>query len=256
MRILLADDHALFTEGLQHLLQARGYQVVGSASNGLEALQLARDLHPDMILMDIRMPVCNGLEATRLIKTELPEIQIVMLTASDEHDDLFEALKSGASGYLLKNLTPNVLFNYISGMTRGEAPLSRELSASLLQEFAQQATDLEKHRQINENHEQEKARTEVDQRPEEQPPEMKLTNRQLEILEMVAAGLSYKEVGAALHLSENTVKYHMGGIVRSLHQKNREQVVAYAISTGLVRRSEFIRVQDENVESPGLKSYT
>src|SRR5512146_1711513 len=102
MRILLADDHALFAEALQNLLQARDFQVVGFASNGLEALQLARELHPDMILMDLRMPVCDGLEATRLIKMELPDIKIVILTASDDHEDLFEALKSGASGYLLK----------------------------------------------------------------------------------------------------------------------------------------------------------
>ncbi len=245
MRILLADDHALFAEALQNLLQARGYEVVGYACDGLEALELARELHPDMILMDIRMPICDGLEATRLIKTELPEIQIVMLTASAEHVDLFEALKSGASGYLLKNLTPNVLFSYLSGVARGEAPLSRELSAYLLREFAQQASDLEKHELTIESHKLEQESTAVDQRPEQ--PEVMLTNRQLQILEMVAAGLSYKEVGAALHLSENTVKYHMGGIVRCLHQKNREQVVAYAISTGLVRRGEFTRSQGEKV---------
>lgn len=242
MRILLADDHALFAEGLQKLLEGRGYQVVGCASNGLEALQLARELHPDMILMDVRMPVCDGLEATRLIKTELPEIPIVMLTASMEQADLFEALKSGASGYLLKNLKPNVLFNYIAGVARGEAPLSRELSASLLQEFAQQANDLDKQKHITENQEQRRDSAE----PQEQPDVM-LTNRQLEILEMVASGLSYKQVGAALHLSENTVKYHMGGIVRCLHKKNREQVVAYAISTGLVRRSETARGSGDTI---------
>jgi two-component system NarL family response regulator len=242
MRILLADDHSLFAEGLQKLLQARGYQVVGSASNGLEALQMARALHPDMILMDVRMPVCDGLEATRLIKAELPEISIVMLSASAEQADLFEALKCGASGYLLKNLQPNVLFNYISGVTRGEAPLSRELSAFVLREFAQQANNLDKQRQITENDKPKPDSTE----PEEQP-EVTLTQRQLEVLEMVASGLSYKEVGSALHLSENTVKYHMGGIVRCLHQKNREQVVAYAISTGLVRRNESVRSQGENL---------
>jgi DNA-binding NarL/FixJ family response regulator len=247
MRILLVDDHALFAAGLQNLLLAGGYEVVGCASNGLEALQLARELHPDMILMDIRMPVCNGLEATRLIKTEFPEIKIVMLTASDDHADLFEALKSGATGYLLKNLQPNVLFNYLTGMTRGEAPLSRELSAYILQEFTQQASDLDKHRQETDHLQLEQEGNGVDQQPEGQQPEILLTSRQLEILEMVVAGLSYKEVGVALHLSENTVKYHMGGIVRSLHQKNREQVVAYAISTGLVRRSELTHGQDEKV---------
>lgn len=246
MRILLADDHALFVEGLQELLQAKGYEVVGCACNGLEALQLARELHPDVILMDIRMPICNGLEATRLIKAELPEVQIVMLTGSAEHTDLFDALKSGASGYLLKSIKPSILFDYLAGMTRGEAPLSRELSGSLLQAFAQQANDLEKHKHMLENHRLAADSAEGDQRTEQQPKVM-LTDRQLEILKMVAAGLSYKEVAAAIHLSENTVKYHMGGIVRCLHQKNREQVVAYAISTGLLQRSEFMRSPGEKV---------
>jgi two-component system NarL family response regulator len=245
MRILVVDDHALFAEGLQRILQAGGHQVVGYASNGLEALQLARESHPDLILMDIRMPVCDGLEATLLIKTECPEIQIVMLTASAEHDDLFEALKRGASGYLLKNLTSNVLFNYITGLTRGEAPLSRELSAYLLREFSQQATDLAAHKQMLKNGSVETDGTSNEQQVESQSETM-LTNRQREILEMVAAGFSYKEVGGVLHLSENTVKYHMGGIVRLLHQKNREQVVAYAISTGLVRRSQIPRRQLED----------
>ena len=146
MRILLADDHGLFVEGLQNLLQAGGYAVVGAAYDGLEALKLARALHPDLILMDIRMPNCDGLKATRLIKTELPEIQIVMLTTSAEDADLFEALKSGACGYLLKNLKPNELFDYLTGLERGEAPLSPELSARLLREFARQAAELDEHK--------------------------------------------------------------------------------------------------------------
>jgi len=222
MKILLADDHSLFVEGLQNLLRAGGYEVVGAASDGLQALQMARELHPDLILMDIRMPNCDGLEATRYIKTELPEIQIVMLTTSADDADLFEAIKSGASGYLLKNLKPNVLFNYLDGLARGEAPLSRELSAQLLLEFTRQAKALD---------EQERVAAES---PSAQPGS-ELTLRQREILEMVAQGLSYKEVGAALHISENTVKYHMGEIIERLHVKNREQVVAFALRSGLVR---------------------
>src|SRR5512141_708859 len=106
MKILLADDHGLFVEGLSNLLRAGGYTVVGAGRDGLEAVQLARSLHPDVILMDIRMPRCDGLAATRLVQAELPEIKIVMLTTSAEDADLFEALKSGASGYLLKDLQP------------------------------------------------------------------------------------------------------------------------------------------------------
>lgn len=222
MKILLADDHGLFVEGLQNLLQAGGYEVVGAAYDGLEALQLARKLLPDLILMDIRMPKCGGLEATRLIKTEFPDIQIVMLTTSAEDADLFEALKSGASGYLLKNLKPNQLFDYLAGLERGEAPLSRELSAHLLKEFTHQAAELEELKSISEDI---------------QKPSGSLTPRQLEILEMVASGLSYKEVGTALFISESTVKYHMREILGQLHAKNRAQVVAYALRSGLLDHS-------------------
>jgi len=222
MKILLADDHGLFLEGLNNLLRAGGYQVVGTAHDGLEALQLARALHPDVILMDVRMPVCDGLTATRLIQAEMPECKIVMLTTSAEDADLFEALKSGASGYLLKNLEPNQLFDYLAGLERGEAPLSRQLSARLLREFAHQAAAL-------------------DERPAAGlsggSGGAELTPRQREILVLVADGMTYKQVGAALHLSENTVKYHMGEVLERLHLKNREQVVAYARRSGLARDS-------------------
>ena len=220
MKILLVDDHSLFLEGLQNLLQAGKYQVVGAAHDGLEAVQLARSLHPDVILMDVRMPGCDGLTATRLIQAEMPEIQIVMLTTSTEDADLFEAIKSGAYGYLLKNLQRDELFDYLSGLSRGEAPLSRELSARLLREFTHQAEAL-------------------DSRTANNVPDgsdaSELTPRQREILVLVVDGLTYKEVGAVLNLSENTIKYHMGEILRRLHLKNREQVVAFAHRKGLPR---------------------
>lgn len=220
LRILLVDDHDLFLEGLSNLLRAGGYEVIGGARDGLEALQLARTLHPDVILMDVRMPGCDGLTATRLIQAEMPEIKIVMLTTSAEDEDLFEAIKSGASGYLLKNLQPDELFHYLAGVLRGEAPLSRELSARLLREFARQADALDEH-------------AAADLRGG--PPAAELTPRQREILALVAGGMTYKEVGAALNVSENTVKYHMGEVLQRLHLKNREQVVAYARRTGLTR---------------------
>ena len=220
MKILLVDDHSLFLEGLQNLLRAGGFEVVGAARDGLEALQLARTLHPDVILMDIRMPGCDGLAATRLIHAEMPECKIVMLTTSAEDGDLFEAIKSGASGYLLKNLEPNELFDYLAGLSRGEAPLSRELSARLLREFAHQAAALDEHAAAG---------------LRGGPPGPELTPRQREILVLVADGLTYKEVGAALNLSENTIKYHMGEVLQRLHLKNREQVVAYARRSGLAQ---------------------
>jgi DNA-binding NarL/FixJ family response regulator len=220
MRILLADDHGLFVEGLTNLLRAGGYAIVGAARDGLEALQLARSLHPGVILMDIRMPGLDGLSATRLIQAELPEIKIVMLTTSAQGADLFEAIQCGASGYLLKNLEPNQLFDYLAGLERGEAPLSRELSARVLREFARQADALDAHAAAA--------------LPGAQAVPA-LTPREREILVLVAGGLSYKEVGAALNVSENTVKYHMGEILHRLHLKNREQVVAFALRSGLAR---------------------
>ncbi len=212
MKILLADDHGLFLEGLQNLLQAGGYPVVGAARDGFEALELARALHPDVILMDVRMPHCDGLCATRAIHAEMPEIKIVMLTTSAEDADLFEALKSGASGYLLKNLEPNQLFDFLGGLARGEAPLSRELTGSLLREFSREAGG----------------------RAAPATPGPALTPREREVMALVVEGLSYKEIGATLHLSEHTVKYHMREIMGRLHLKNREQVVAYALRAGLV----------------------
>ncbi len=228
MKILLVDDHGLFLEGLQNLLRAGGYQVVGAARDGLEAQQLARDLHPDVILMDIRMPRCDGLCAARAIHAELPEIKIVMLTTSAEDADLFEAIRGGASGYLLKNLETRQLFDYLAGLGRGEAPLSRELSARLLAEFAHQAQrDSVEDRPQSGRTADSTGLTYL--APDGAPGAAELTARQRKILEMVAGGLSYKEVGAALNLSENTIKYHMGEVLQRLHLKNREQAVAYTV---------------------------
>lgn len=221
MKILLVDDHGLFLEGLDNLLRAGGHQVVGAAHDGMEALTLVRRLRPDLVLMDIRMPGCDGLRATRLIHAELPDIKIVMLTTSADDADLFEAIRCGASGYLLKNLDAAQLFDYLAGLEQGEAPLSRELSARLMAEFAHQAAVLDER--------------EAAALPDEQAAPG-LTPRQHEILHLIANGLSYKEVGAALSLSEHTIKYHMGEILNRLHLKNREQAVAYAMRCGLLTK--------------------
>lgn len=237
MKILLADDHSLFVEGLENLLKAGGYKVLGAASNGLEALRMARELRPDLILMDIRMPGYDGLAATRLIKAEMPGIKIVMLTTSTQDDDLFEALRSGASGYLLKNLKPNVLFTYLEGLARGEAPISRELSTHLLMEFTRQASIIEQSNSSPTDVDPEligRSGRPSDSGDETNPRslEVELTPRQRQVLEMIASGMTYKEAGKALHVSENTVKYHMGEILQRLHAKNREQVVAFALRSG------------------------
>jgi DNA-binding NarL/FixJ family response regulator len=213
LRILLVDDHPLFLDGLKNLLSGRGLQVIGTAHNGLEALEKARSLHPDVILMDIQMPVCNGLCATRLITAELPEIKIVMLTMSSDDDDLFEAIKSGASGYLLKTEDTEEFFRHLMELEHGEPPLSPGLAARILRLFSRQAVG--------------QPAGAASLNPDATPAES-LSPRELEVLTLVAKGLTYKEVGAQLHLSERTIKYHMGEIIARLHLENRAQVIEYA----------------------------
>ncbi len=216
MRVLLVDDHPLFLQSLKGLLKASGYEVVGLAGTGIEALKQARLLRPELILMDIDMPECDGLAATRLIKAEMPQIKIVMLTVSATDEHLFVAVKSGASGYLLKTQSAERFLELVAQVERGGAALPPELAARLLAEFARQAQHIEV--------------PPVKGAPEE------LTPRQVEILTLVAQGLTYPQVGEALHLSEPTVRYHMGEILDRLHLQNRTQVIAYAAQHGLTRK--------------------
>jgi len=136
MNVLLVDDNRLMLEGLQNLLEAHGVQVVGMAADGLQAVDMARALRPDVILMDIRMPRCSGLAATRLIKSEMPEMQIIVLTTSTDDQDLFEAVKSGACGYLLKSIHADSLLEALTQAQEGIPPFSPGLAAKLLKEFA------------------------------------------------------------------------------------------------------------------------
>ncbi len=209
MRVLLADDHRLLVEGLSNLLAAHGFEVAGIASDGEEAVAQALVLKPDLILMDIRMPRCDGLEATRRIKAQQPDLKIVMLTTSAEDQDLFESIKSGACGYLLKSMSGTEFIEALHGLEQGIPPFSPGLATLLLREFAR-LTD-EPRKPIE----------------SEKPPE-DLTERQREVLQMVAAGLTYKEIGIQLALSERTVRYHMAEIMEKLHLEHRNQVIAYA----------------------------
>ncbi len=217
MKILLVDDHPLFLDGLKNLLTIRGTEVVGTARDGIEALEKARALRPEVILMDIQMPHLNGLAATRLIKTEQPNVKIVMLTMSGNDEDLFEAIKSGACGYLLKTEETDKFFELLLGLMQGEVPLSPGLASRVLKEFARQPG----------------AGGLVGQAVEKQEV---LTARQMEVLTLVAQGLTYKEIGARLFLTEHTVKYHMGEILERLHLENRRQVIEYARSMKLERK--------------------
>ncbi len=213
MRVLIADDHALFRDGVASLLKAWRMEVVGQASDGLEALEQGRKLRPDLILMDIKMPRCNGLEATRLIKAELPDTKIVMVTVSDEEEDLFEAIKSGAQGYVLKNMSGEEFGRVLTEIASGEAPLSRGLAAKILAEFARLS------------------REPADKASEKET----LSEREREVLQLVAAGSTNKEIAAKLFITDNTVNYHMKNILAKLHLRNRAQAVAYALQSGLVR---------------------
>lgn len=210
MRVLLVDDHALFRDGVRSLLGARGVEVVGEAGDGERAVEAALRLRPDVVLMDITMPGMDGLEATRAIKAKAPEIKIVMLTVSDEDRTLFEAIKSGAQGYLLKNLQAAEFFELLQGVERGEAPITRGLAGRILEEFSR--------------------RLDV----AAAVPQDELTEREREVLQAVSGGASNREVAAALHISENTVKFHMKNILDKLHLRSRAEVVAYAARRGWV----------------------
>lgn len=221
MRVLVVDDHRLMSDAISNLLSAHGIDVLGVASDGLEAIMMAQELHPDVILMDIRMPRCDGLAATRQIKTLHPEIQILMLTTSAEDQDLFESIKSGASGYLLKSISGPAFIEALRGLELGTPPFSPGLASRLLGEFAKLSSTEERSSSV------------VDHPNESAEPANELTERQTEVLRLVAQGFTYREVGRQLSLSERTVRFHMTEIISRLHLQNRSQVLAYAGKLGL-----------------------
>ena len=210
MRILIADDHSLFRDGLRSLLVAEGHEVVGEAKNGSEAVTLARQLRPDLVLMDVQMPEMDGISATRALSAEMPELKIVMLTASEEEAKLFDAIKSGAQGYLLKNLEADTFFELLERAQRGEPALTPALARKLLQEFARPAEPAA-------------------------PEEETLTAREREVLELMVEGVtSNRKLAKRLGLSENTVKFHVRNILDKLRLHNRAEVVGYALRHGIV----------------------
>jgi DNA-binding NarL/FixJ family response regulator len=234
-RVLLVDDHSLFLEGLRNLLVSEGIQVVGLAKDGLEALALARRLHPDVILMDIRMPRCDGVCATRLIKAEMPECKVVILTVSEDEQDLFEAVKSGASGYLLKRVDATEFFMYLNELQAGHPPFSPGLAEMILKEFGHQAIKPETH-----TAQSDPTAAQADQGRVNESQGMPLSPRQEQILTLVAQGQTYGQVAVTIGIAERTVKYHMAEILNRLHLQNRAQVIAYAAQSGL-----FPRQRDE-----------
>lgn len=214
IRVLLVDDHTLFREGLISILAAQpDMEVVGEASDGLEAVVKARELVPDLILMDIGMPGCDGLEATKLIKQELPAVTIVMLTMRNEDEKLFQAIKAGAQGYLLKNVRTMELLEGLRGVMRGEAAITPSLAGRMLEEFR-------------------KLSRQAPLAPEEEA--LELSHRELEVLTRVAQGSTDKEIADALCISLHTVKSHMRNILAKLHVSSRHEAARFARHKGLV----------------------
>lgn len=204
---LLVDDNTLLRGSLAKLigLWRKDARIV-EASNAQEALELARRLQPQLILMDIRMPECSGIEATRLIKAELPETKIIMLTVSDDEEDLFEAISSGAHGYLLKDMRPEELLERLEDALQGEAVIAPAMAQRLLDAFVEQAQ-----------------RT-----GEDGQSDVELSPREREVLNLVRKGTTNKEIADHLFISVGTVKNHIHHILEKLHLKNRTQIAAYA----------------------------
>ena len=216
IRILLVDDHILFRKGLAGILaEEPSFQVVGEAASGGEAIEKAKELMPDIILMDISMPEMDGLEATRRIKTELPAARIVILTVSDEDQNLFEAVKWGAQGYLLKNVEPRALFNTLQAVARGEAVIPRAMAAKVLGEFVRLA-----------------------RQPTQTPRSgANLSPREKEVLGLLTQGKTNKEIAAAMAVAENTVKSYLKNILEKLHLENRVQAATFALREDLLNKS-------------------
>ena len=183
-----------------------------TALNGKEAIQKANEIKPSLIFMDMAMPEMNGFEATRKIKAEFPDVDIVMLTVSDDDDNLFASIRAGASGYLLKNVKPEELFRRLRGISKGEAPISPLLASKILREFAR-----------------------LDQSAPVPKAIDGLSGRETEVLGLVAKGMTNREIGEQLHIAENTVKNHLRNILDKLHLNNRAQAAAFAVRHGLIQ---------------------
>jgi DNA-binding NarL/FixJ family response regulator len=214
IRVLVADDHALFRRGLQMVLETEAdIEVIGEAADGIEALGRAEELLPDVILMDVRMPRQSGIEACLAIKELVPSTRIVMLTISDEEADLFEAIRAGANGYLLKDVPGDEIAAGIRAIHTGHSLISPSMASKLLAEFAS-----------------------ISRRQEEipNPHAPKLTSREVEVLKLVARGHSNREIGSKLFISENTVKNHVRNILEKLQLHTRMEAAMYAVRQNIV----------------------
>ena len=216
-RVLLVDDHSLFREGLANILNNQpDFEVVGEANDGLEAVVMARKLKPNLILMDVSMPGCDGLEATSRIKRELPDVIIVMLTVRDEDENLFQAIRNGAQGYLLKSIRSRDMVEMARGAMRGETAITPSLGGHMLEEFRRMS------RRMSDDNDDAWKKSEA------------LTAREQEILGMVAAGATNQEIAEKLNVSIHTVKSHLRKVLAKLHQGRRHEAAYYALREGLI----------------------
>ncbi len=212
IRVLVADDHALFRRALAAVFADEpDIDLIGEANDGEEAIAMAADLQPDVVLMDVRMPKIQGIDAARQIKTDMPAMKIVMLTVSDEEEDLFEAIKAGASGYLLKEVDPTEIAAAIRQIQEGHSLLSPAVASKLVSEFAA-----------------------ISKRSDERASRPTLTDRELEVLRLAADGLTNRQIGRRLQISENTVKNHIRNILEKLHLHSRMEAVLYAVREELI----------------------
>jgi DNA-binding NarL/FixJ family response regulator len=215
LRVLLVDDQALFRKALAGLVNAQlDMTVAGEAENGFQALERVRELSPDVVVMDVNMPVAGGVEGVRAIRGAGYATKIVMLTVSEDDDDLFDAIRAGANGYLLKNIRPEVLFDDLRGVMRGEAPIAPAIAHKLLDALREGPP-----------------RPHAAAAPRD--GDVALTRREQEILQLVAAGLSNKEIASQLVITEGTVKNHVHNALEKLHLSNRTQAAAYTVAQGM-----------------------
>ncbi|WP_240917534.1 response regulator transcription factor [Phycicoccus sp. HDW14] len=213
IRVVIADDHALYRQGMAVVVELDGAaKVVGQASNGAEAVEVCARLRPDVVLMDVRMPVVGGIEAAGLLHAADPGARILMLTMSDDESDLFQAIKAGASGYLLKDLPGEEVADAIRRVHDGQAIIPPGMAATLLQEFSRLSQDV----------------------APGAPTESHLTDREVEVLRLVARGMVNREIAESLGIAENTVKNHVRSILEKLHLHSRVEAAVYAHQQRLV----------------------
>ena len=220
IRTMIVDDHALFRRGLEMVLAAEpDIELVSEASDGAEAVEKAGETLPDIVLMDIRMPRSSGIEACRALKDVVPSAKIVMLTISDEEADLFEAIRAGASGYLLKDIPLDELADSVRAVHGGQSLINPSMAGKLLNEFATLA------------------RRDAEDEPAKHAPAPKLTDREMQVLKLIARGMNNRDIAKELFISENTVKNHVRNILEKLQIHSRMEAVMIAVREKLIEIS-------------------